>query len=123
MLCKVWKERPDRPDAVSRWPLYPRRSESETAWSKWLERRGRGIHRHPDNQPGALCVQPRLAYDETARSYLLSMKSPNGGSIALGRGHGDESQTALTTVAAINRDIDLRNVAITPSDPGLFPPG
>jgi hypothetical protein len=46
------------------------------------------------------------------RSHFLSMKSPNGGSSAFGRGHGDEPKTARVTVEVINRDIDLRNVAI-----------
>jgi len=61
---------------------------------------------------GTLFVQPRLAYDEVVCSYLLSMKSPNGGTGTFGRGHGDEPETAQATVGAIKRDIDLRDVAI-----------
>jgi len=61
---------------------------------------------------GALLVQPRLAYDEIVRSDLFSMKSPNGGSSTFRRGHGDEPETAGAAIDAINRDVDLHNIAI-----------
>ena len=61
---------------------------------------------------GALFVWPRLAHDEVVCSYLLSMKSPNGGLSAFRCSHGHEAETAWPMIGTVGRDIDLRNVAV-----------
>lgn len=59
-----------------------------------------------------LFVQPCLAYCEGVRSYFLSMKSLNGRAGGFRHGHGDGPETARPAIGAVNRKIDLGDVAV-----------
>ena len=61
---------------------------------------------------GTLFVWPCLAYCESVRCYFLSMKSLHGRSGAFRRGHGDKRETVRPAIGAINREIDLGDVAM-----------
>jgi len=54
----------------------------------------------------------RLAYCENVRSYFLSIEGLNGCSRTFSRGHGDEPITTRAAIGAINRDIDLGDIAV-----------